>query len=138
MEKFKKFIPFIIGVVLIIVGVVVNIRAGELARVCTEKATATVVNMREDFTADADTDGLRYMYYPVIEYQAGGQTVRGEMGSGSNPPAYSINDTAEILYNPSKVDEFIVAGENQNIAWIIFVGLGVLFIGAEIYLVVKK
>lgn len=94
--------------------------------------------MREDLYVDADTDGMRYLYYPVIEYQAGDETVTGELGNASNPPAYSINEKVEILYNPANVHEFIVAGENQNIIWIILVALGVVFLGAGIYLVVKK
>lgn len=138
MEKFKKIIPIILGVVLIGAGVFMYFRANELARVCTEKATATVVNMREDFTSDADTDDIRYIYYPVIEYQANGTTIRSELSSGSNPPAYSVNDTLQILYNPNKTSEFIVAGENQSIVWIVLGGLGIIFLGAGIFVAVKK
>ena len=53
--------------------------------------------MREDFEATTDTEGTRYIYYPVIEYKVNENTVKGELGSGSNPPAYSIGDTVEIL-----------------------------------------
>lgn len=136
MEALKKFIPTIIGVVLIGVGVYSYFRAGELTRACTEKAVATVVDMREDI--DTSSEGMRYMYYPIVNYEANGQTVEKELGSGSNTPAYHINDKIDILYNPSKVDEFIVAGENQNVTWIIFGGLGIVFLGVGIYMIVKK
>ena len=137
MEKLKKFIPLLIGLILLGGSVFFYFRAGELVKVCTEKTTATVVSMREDFSVDADTDGTRYIYYPVIEYEAAGQTIKGELAA-SNPPAYSVNDKVDILYNPNKTSEFIVAGENQNFSWILFGGLGVIFLAVGIYTLVKK
>ena len=136
MEKFKKFIPAILGVVLMGVGVYSYFRAGELTKVCTEKAVATVVDMREDI--DTSSEGMRYMYYPIISYEADGRTIEKELGSGSNTPAYRINDKIDILYNPAKVEEFIVAGENQNITWIILGGLGLVFLGVGVYVIAKK
>ena len=137
-NKYGKFIALVLGLVLIGAGIFMYFRSNELVRVCTEKATATVVSMREDFEATTDTEGTRYIYYPVIEYKVNENTVKGELGSGSNPPAYSIGDTVEILYNPGKTEEFIVAGENQSITWIIFGGLGIIFIAASIFLFDKK
>lgn len=138
MEKFKKILPALLGIILIGAGVFFYFRAGELTKVCTEKTTATVVSMREDFTSDTSTEGMRYIYYPVIEYQAAGETVKGELPSGGNPPAYSINDQVIILYNPNKTSEFIVEGENQNITWIILGGIGIVLLGAGIYTILKK
>lgn len=136
--KYSKFITLIAGIILVGFGIFSYFRGNELTKVCTEKATATVVSMRESFEVDSSNEGMRYIYFPVVEYTANGNTVRGELGSGSNPPAYSVNDTIEILYNPAKTDEFIVAGENQNITWIIFGGLGVAFIVVSILLFLKK
>ena len=138
-EIFKKVIPLILGVILIGAGIFTFFRSSELVKVCTEKVTATVVNMREDFTSDPDSEGgMRYTYYPIIEYQANGNTVKAELSSGSNPPAYSVNDKIDILYNPNKTDEFIVAGENQNIVWIILVSLGAASLLASLYFLIKK
>ncbi len=136
MEKLKKFIPFLIGLILLGGSVFFYFRAGELAKVCTEKTTATVVNMREDFAYEEG--GMRYIYYPIIEYTVNNEQITGELGSGSNPPLYSVNETLEILYNPSNAEEFIVAGENQNLTWIILGGLGVIFFAVGIYTLVKK
>ncbi len=135
---YNKFIALLIGVVLIGVGIFTYFRNNELAKVCTEKTTATVVSMREDYEFATDSEGARYVYYPVIEYQAGGSTVRGEITNGSNPPIYSVNDTIEIFYNPNKTSEFIVVGENQSIFWIVLCGIGVVFIGVGIFLFIKK
>ena len=136
--KYSKFIALLIGLALIGAGVITYFRSNELAKVCTEKTTATVVNMREEFDATSNTEGTRYIYYPVIEYQVGDSTIKSELTSGSNPPLYSINDKIDILYNPNKTSEFIVAGENQSIFWIILCGIGVAFVGVGIFLFVKK
>lgn len=136
MEKIKKFIPIILGLILIGVGVFFYFRSGDLAKKCTEKATATVVDMREDF----DTTGqeVRYMYYPIVEYEVNGQKITKELSSGENTPAYRINEKIDILYNPNNTEEFIVAGENQNITWIILGGIGVLFLVIGVFLAIKK
>lgn len=94
--------------------------------------------MREEFEPSTDAEGMRYTYYPVIEYQANGSTVKSEIPNGSNPPAYSVNDKIDILFNPNKTSEFIVSGESQSIFWIILCGIGVVFIGASIFLFIKK
>ncbi len=138
MNTFKKFIPLILGVVLVGAGIFTYFRGNELAKVCTEKTTATVVSMREEFDTSSNTEGMRYIYYPIVEYQVNGNSIRKELGSGSNPPAYSVNDTVEILYNPNKAEEFIVAGENQNIVWIILTGIGAVFTCVGIFLLFKK
>lgn len=136
--KYSKFIALLVGIVLIGVGIFTYFRSNELAKVCTEKTTATVVSMREEFEASSDTEGTRYVYYPVVEYQANGSTVKGEIPNASNPPIYSVNDTIEIFYNPNKTSEFIVSGENQSIFWIILCGAGVVFIAVSIFLFIKK
>lgn len=136
--KYGKFVALLIGVALIGAGIFTYFRNNELARVCTEKTTATVVGMREEFEASADTEGTRYVYYPVVEYQANGSTVKGEIPNPSNPPLYSVNDKIDIFYNPNKTSEFMVAGENQSIFWIILTGLGAVFVIAGIFLFFKK
>ena len=136
MEKLKNFLPLIIGVALIAGGVFMYFRTGELVKNCTEKATATVVDMREEMDTSSET--IRYIYRPVISYQAGGQTLEKELSTTSNTPAYRIGETLEILYNPNKVDEFLVSGENQNFTWILLSALGIIFLAGGIYVLVKR
>ena len=81
---------------------------------------------------------MRYLYFPIIEYETTERTVTKEIGSGYNTPVYRINEKIEILYNPNNVEEFIVAGENQNMVWMILGGLGIVFLGVGIFVIVKK
>jgi len=137
METFKKFIPAIIGVILLGAGVFFYFRSGELVKNCTERATATVVDMREDIDTSSSSE-MRYLYFPIIEYETTERTVTKEIDSGYNTPVYRINEKIEILYNPNNVEEFIVAGENQNIVWMILGGLGIVFLGVGIFVIFKK
>ena len=138
MEKFKKFLPAIIGIILIGIGVFLYFKSNELAKNCTAEATATVVDMREDFETSADTGDFRYIYYPVVSYEVNGRVIEKELGSGSNTPDYRINDKIAILYNPNNVEEFIVANENHNLAWIITSAIGGVFLIIGIVMMFKK
>lgn len=133
----KKFLPALVGVIFLAVGIFMYFQNQRLAKVCTVEAEATVVNMKEEM--ESDEDGMRYVYYPVIEYKAGSETVEVTMASGSNTPAYSINDKVTILYNPNKVKEFIVKGDKASgIFSYVFIGLGVLVTGCGVVVALKK
>ena len=133
----KKFLPALVGVIFLAVGIFMYFQNQRLAKVCTVEAEATVVNMKEEM--ESDEDGMRYVYYPVIEYKAGSETVEVTMASGSNTPAYSINDKVTILYNPNKVKEFIVKGDKTSgIFSYVFIGLGVLVTGCGVVVALKK
>ena len=84
----------IVGVIFLGVGIFMYIQNKNLVKNCTEKAEATVVDMKEEFSSDSDMGSN--LYYPIIEYNAKGQNVRVTMSSGSNVPAYSINDKIAI------------------------------------------
>lgn len=133
----KKFLPVLVGVIFLAVGIFMYFQNQRLAKVCTVEAEATVINMKEEM--ESDEDGMRYVYYPVIEYKAGSETVEVTMASGSNTPAYSINDKVTILYNPNKVKEFIVKGDKTSgIFSYVFIGLGVLVTGCGVVVALKK
>lgn len=133
----KKFLPALVGGIFLAVGIFMYFQNQRLAKVCTVEAEATVVNMKEEM--ESDEDGMRYVYYPVIEYKAGSETVEVTMASGSNTPAYSINDKVTILYNPNKVKEFIVKGDKTSgIFSYVFIGLGVLVTGCGVVVALKK
>ena len=133
----KRFLPLLVGVIFLAVGIFMFFRNQYLVKNCTEEVVATVVNMKEDISTD--DDGTRYLYYPIIEYMAGREKVSVQMDSGSNPPAYSIGDTVTILYNPNKVKEFIVKGEQTtNIFSIVFMILGVCVTGYGTFILFKE
>ena len=136
-DSMKRFMVAIVGVIFLGVGIFMYIQNKNLVKNCTEKAEATVVDMKEEFSSDSDMGS--YLYYPIIEYNVKGQNVRVTMSSGSNVPAYSINDKIAILYNPNKVEEFIVDGDKMSgIISIVFIALGVIVTGYGVVVAFKN
>ena len=118
----QKFLGIIFGIIFIAIGVFMYIRNDTLVKNCTEEVKAVVVDMKQELSSD--DDGTSYMYYPIIEYKAGNDTVRITMSTGSNIPKYQIDDEITVLYNPKKTKEFIVKGEKTlSIFSIVFVAV---------------
>ena len=129
----QKFIGVIVGIIFLAAGIFLYYKNDYLVKNCTAKASATVVEMKEDFSDDS------YIYYPIIEYKVNEDNIRVVMDKGSNPPAYSINEKISILYNPNKTDEFIVEGDSSsNIFSVIMMILGVAVTGYGIVMIFKK
>ena len=85
-----------------------------------------------------DSDAVSYIYYPIIEYKVGEDTVRVKFDSGSNVPAYDINAKITVLYNPSNTKEFIIKGEKSaDIVSIAFMVMGVALVGYGVKVAIK-
>ena len=127
----KKIFVILFGLIFIGVGVFMLIKGNNLAKRCTASAEGTVV---EIITEDAtDDDGFTtYTYYPVIQYIANGKIVSKKSSSGSNPSKYNLNDRVDILYDPNKVEDYIIEGDKTtSFLGLIFIvaGLAVAIIG---------
>ena len=139
---FQRFGAIIVGIIFLAVGLFMFFKNDSLTKNCTKETQATVVEMKEEFNTDSDTNNdidSRYIYYPIIEYKVNDEVVRVTMSSGSTTPAYNINDKITVLYNPNKTNEFIVKGDSSlNIFSYVFIGLGTLILIAGIVIVFKK
>lgn len=129
----KKYTVLLVGILFIGVSAFLYFRNEHLVKSCTMEAEATVVDMDQELNTDSDTVS-NYMYYPIVEYKAGENTVRAKMDSGSSTPEYELGTKITILYNPNKTNEFIVKGEKtMGILSIVFavIGLGVTVYGIK-------
>ena len=134
----QRFLGIIIGVIFLALGVFMFVKSNNLVKNCTVETTATVVDMKQELSTDSDST-TNYMYYPIIEYSAGEETLRVTMDSGSSTPKYNIDEKITILYNPNKTKEFIVKGEKSSSVFsIVFMVLGVFVTGYGIKLALKK
>ena len=127
----KKIFIILFGLIFIGVGVFMLIKDNDLAKRCTASEEGTVVEIiTEDST---DDDGFtQYTYYPVIQYTVDGKTVSKKSSSGSNPSKYNVNDKVDILYDPNKVEDYIIKGDKTtSFLGVIFVvaGIAVAIIG---------
>lgn len=133
----QRFLGIIVGILFLVVGVFMYFKNNNLIKNCTVEAIATVVDMKQEL--DTDSNDTTYLYYPIIEYKAGENTVRVTMDSGSSTPRYNINDKITVLYNPNNTKEFIVKGEKgSNIFSIVFMVLGAIVTVFGIKVAIKK
>ena len=133
----KKFGVLLVGIIFIAVGIFMYYKNEYLTKNCTEEATATVVGMKEDY--EIEDGNTRYIYYPIIEYNANEKTTQTTLESGSNPPSYSVNDKIEILYNPNKVEEFKLKDDKtSSIITYVIIGLGIVISICGIVVIFKK
>ena len=134
----QRYIAVIVGIIMIALGGFLFYRNSNLTKNCTVDAKATVVDMKQELSTDSDSTST-YIYYPILEYQVDGKTIRVTMDSGSSRPAYNINETITILYNPNNSKEFIVKGDNSSfIMSIAFTVFGVFITGCGIFTALKK
>lgn len=133
----QRFLGIIVGILFLGIGIFLYIKNDNLVKNCTVETQATVVDMKQEISSD--TDSTTFMYYPIIEYKVNEDTIRVTMDKASNTPKYNINETITILYNPKKVKEFIVKGDqSSNIFSIVFMAIGVLVTGAGVKMALKK
>ena len=134
----QKFLALIIGIIFIGVSIFMYYRNEYLIKNCTVETEATVIDMKEELSTDTDSV-TTYMYYPIIKYNARGETVTETMSTGSNNPKYNINEKITILYNPNNIKEFIVKGEKTSTIFsIVFAILGLLATGYGIKNILSK
>jgi len=133
----QRFLALIIGILFIAIGIFMYIKNDNLVKNCTVETQATVEDMKQEFSSDSDTTG--YIYYPIIEYKVGENTVRVTMDKGSSTPQYNIGEKITILYNPNNTKEYIVKGEKtSSIFIIVFMALGVFVSGYGIKMALQK
>ena len=134
----QRFLVAIVGVLILATGIFLYFKNDSLVKNCTVETEAVVVDMKQEFSTDSDS-GATYMYYPILEYKVGDNTIRVTMSSGSSTPQYNIDQKITILYNPNKTKEFIIKGENSlGIFGIVFTVIGVALTGYGIKLALKK
>lgn len=93
---------------------------------------ATVVDLHEHEYYDRDTRRHRRSYKPLFEYTVESGEVKQHLSDmSSNPPAYSIGDEVEIVYDPGsdEVRTLTYFGLWGVVAILFSVGLGFFSFG---------
>ena len=121
----RKLLLILVGILFVAVGIYLFATGQGLAKRCTEETKGTVVEIKREESTDADGD-TSYSYYPVIEYKAGEKTLTKKSNLGTSQSKYRINDKIDIKYNPNKVEEFIIKGDNSSN----FMGIAFIVAGA--------
>jgi hypothetical protein len=93
-------------------------------------ATATVIEMEA-----VRSGGTRSVYRPHIQFIVSETSYTFVSGSGEYPPAYSVGDQVDILYNPANPAQAMSAREasiGSNPLFLGFLGLGVVGVGVGV------
>ena len=124
----RKLILVILGIVSIGLGIFIIVSGNELAKVCTEETTGTIVGiLREEET---DSEGyMSIVYTPQIEYKVGEQLFTEKGNGSSNASEYKVGEQVDIMYNPNNAEEHIIKGDNSsNVGGIIWICIGVVIL----------
>ena len=134
----NKIFVILFGILAIGVGIYLLVSGNNKAKRCTTEAIGTVTEIIEEKQENTDeqdgaiiSDTYTYTYYPVIEYKAGDKTVskKSETGYG-NKDKYKVGDKIDILYDPNKIDDYIIKNDkSSNIIGIVFIAVGVIVTG---------
>ena len=136
----KKIIVILVGILALGVGIFLMVSGSNKAKKCTVEAVGTVIDVIEERQENTETDvsgadiydSYTYVYYPVIEYTVGDNTVSGKYSNGTSKRKYNTGDKVDILYNPENIEEFIIKGDKSNIIGIVFVVVGIIVVGTGI------
>ena len=123
----KKIFVILVGLLFVGIGIYSLISDKEKAKRCTQETSGTIVELKKETSEDSDGH-TEYVYYPIIRYTAKGNTITKKSNIGSsNYSKYRVNEKVTIFYNPNKVEEFMIEGENgSKFIAIVFISLGSL------------
>ena len=131
----NRFLPLIVGIVFVGVGIFLYTHGAHLKKVCTSSNQATVV----DFEQDIDNESNSITYYPIVEYEVNGKKYNSRYSTGDTTHKYSVGQKITILYNPDNPNEYYIEGDNSdNIGAYICIGVGGLVTILGIYTLIKK
>ena len=129
----KKIIIILIGLLFIGIGAYILFSGNEMKKKCTGIVTGKVVEVEEERHTDK-YGNTSTIYYPIVEYVVDGKIIRNKYNIGSNSEKYSRDTKITILYNPNKIDEFMIKGDmSSNIMGIGFPILGLIVIITGIF-----
>ncbi|MDW8215226.1 MAG: DUF3592 domain-containing protein [Roseiflexaceae bacterium] len=105
-RDWNPFSAFVSGLMALAIGLGV-LYLGQLWRTHTQNQVAAMVKAQGAVvevvprTQTRNNGERSTLFYAVVEFRtANGEVIRFEDSTGSNPPAYRVGDTVEVLYDP--------------------------------------
>ncbi len=126
------YLPAVIGVVFVVIGAYHGWKLRSLTRRCTAAATGTLLGFDQQKRKGGD------LYYPVVQFDAGGRTYKARYQFGGAEWQIEAGDAVDLRYNPARPEEIYLYHEQrvwQQYAspFFIIVG-GLIFIAAYYYM----
>lgn len=132
----KKLVVIVIGLIFVVSGIVMIFGERDMEKRCSEETEGNVIGIVEDKKIPSGRpkeEGSYYdaqkVYYPVIEYKVGEETISKKYSVGDEKIKYKIGEKIIIKYNPNKTDEYLIKEDNGKIyVGIILIVIGVIFV----------
>ena len=126
----------ILSVSFLIIGISTKIGNKKRVKECTVKADGEIVEIKK-VDMSASNENMAYSWFPVVKYQVGDRTITERFNYGNAKPKYEIGQKVEIYYNPHKVEEFYISGEDiSKIIGRVFTLTGGLLLLIDIIIVI--
>lgn len=100
---------FLSAVILIIIGICIFVYQNLKIQRCTQEVSGSVLEVKEEYTTDENRNH-EYAYTPIIGYMVNGKLIE-KRGSSSSYQKYRRGEKITIMYNPNKVEEFVIKGD---------------------------
>lgn len=135
-------VVFLVGFVVVLIGVAMLMRAEHLKKVCTGRADGEVVDLiqktsqttEHDKETGRTTTETRTMFYPMYRYEANGQAVIRQSSTGTSSPRFAKGQRVTICFNPDRVEQYYVAEDKAFSRFgIIVIVMGVLVMVAGFF-----
>lgn len=105
----KKDSVFLFAGILIIIGICIFVYQNLKINRCTQEVSGSVLEVKEEHTTD-DDGNRKYTYTPIIGYTVNGKLIE-KRGHSSSYQKYRRGEKLTIMYNPDKVEEFVIKGD---------------------------
>ena len=103
------YVPAVLGVFFIAVGIWHGWRLRALTRHCTAPATGTVMQFDVEKNKSGD------MYYPVVRFSVHDKQYTARYTFGNSEWSFEAGNTVDLRYNPSRPEEIYLYHEQSTL-----------------------
>ena len=123
-----EFYQFILGLAvsgaIALVGIILQINFSRRKKTCTEQTTGTIIGFDETTSFSysnehGNDDNRRFNrgqdtthYYPICQYQAGGETVTNKSKFACRRSKFKTGQSVTIFYSPGDVNKYYIAEQS--------------------------
>lgn len=112
----KTFIIYAaVGIVFILFGASSMKKTKAKSARCVAPAMGRIVRVDVELEEKGDGHRKHKSYVPVFQYIVNEKSVESSSNlSSTDKKTYQVGDTAEILFNPAKPEEFVIKGKSEK------------------------
>ena len=123
----------ILGISLFMVGGAIKKDYNKRIEECTEKVEGEIIEIIKEDMSSSNDEMYRYSWFPIVKYKVEEKEIKKRFNLGNAEPKYEKGQKVVICYNPQRVEEFYILGENvQKTIGKVFTMIGGLFLVIDV------